>query len=323
MLMRIGVLILPDTSWSENLARWRAVEAMGFDSAWTYDHIWWRGLRDESWFSAVPVLAAAAACTTRVRIGLMVASPNFRHPVLTAKDAIAIDDISCGRFVLGVGSGAPSAGDAEVLGGAPLSPAERGVRFREFVELTRTLLDEPVTTVAGRFYSATQARMIPGPVQRPRLPLGVAASGPAGIALAARRGDAWITAGPANWTGGHTARECLDVVRRQVLRLRRECDAIGRDPSTVERIFIATPMCGDPLSSARACSDIAEAYAEAGMTQMVIHWPRPHGVYAGDPEVLRDIVTEVVPRLAGATARARPAHHPSTDGAPGDPRASE
>src|SRR5512144_1231548 len=115
--MRLGVLILPDMSWPDNVDRWRAAEQLGFDSAWTYDHIWWRGLRDHAWFAAMPVLAAAAAVTERIGIGIMVASPNFRHPVLTAKEAIAIDDISRGRFLLGVGSGAPLAGDAEVLGG--------------------------------------------------------------------------------------------------------------------------------------------------------------------------------------------------------------
>jgi alkanesulfonate monooxygenase SsuD/methylene tetrahydromethanopterin reductase-like flavin-dependent oxidoreductase (luciferase family) len=296
--MRVGTLIIPDTGWEKNAERWRSAERLGFDSAWTYDHIWWRGLRDSPWFSAVPVLSAAAAVTERLRIGLMVASPNFRHPVTLAKDAIAIDDVSRGRFVLGVGSGAPSAGDAEVLGGEPLSPRERGARFAEFVELTGRLLDNSVFSYAGRYYGAKDARMIPGSVQRPRLPLAIAASGKTGIQLAAQHGDAWITAGPANWLSGYTPQECLAAVAEQATELRRCCDRAGRDFLSMERIMIATPMCGNPLESAKTCLRIAEQYAEAGMSHLVIHWPRKSGIYAGDERVLADIADEVLPTIS-------------------------
>ena len=295
--MRLGVLILPDTSWGQNVDRWRHAEKLGFDSAWTYDHVWWRGLRDSAWYSAMPVLAAAAAVTSQVRIGIMVASPNFRHPVLTAKEAIAIDDICGGRFVLGVGSGAPHAGDAEVLGGEPFSAADRAARFQEFVELTDRLLSAPTTTYGGRFYGASDARMIPGSVQRPRLPLAVAASGPRGLELAARYGDAWITPGPANWLGGYTPDECHATVAGQIKELEQACDRAGRDFAAMERIMIATPMCGDPLESAESCLRIAERYAEIGMTHLIIHWPRDSGVYAGDPRVLEEIAVDVLPQV--------------------------
>jgi len=296
--MRLGTLILPDTVWGKNAERWRSAEQLGFDSAWTYDHVWWRGLRDSAWFSAVPVLSAAAAVTERMRIGLMVASPNFRHPVMLAKEAIAIDDISRGRFILGVGSGAPRAGDAEVLGGEPLSPADRSARFGEFVALTDQLLDNPTVSYTGRYYSAKDARMIPGSVQKPRLPLAVAASGKTGLDLAARHGDAWITAGPANWLGGYTPQECLATVTELVQELRRACDRAGRDLLDMERIMIVTPMCGDPLQSAKSCLRIAEQYAEAGMSHLVIHWPRESGIYAGDEQVMQDIAAEVLPAIA-------------------------
>lgn len=296
--MRLGVLILPDTTWAKNVQRWCAAEQLGFDSAWTYDHVWWRGLREHAWFAAMPLLAAAAAVTERMRIGLMVGSPNFRHPVTLAKEAIAIDDISQGRFVLGVGSGAPKAGDAEVLGGDPLSSAERSARFGEFVELTDRLLDNPAVTWTGRYYRAQEARMIPGSVQEPRLPLAVAASGKAGLDLAARFGDSWITAGPANWLGGHTPLECRAAVADQVRELKRACSRAGRDFSSMERIMIATPMCGNPLESAQSCLEIAEQYAEIGMSHLVIHWPRESGVYAGDERVLRDICAQALPRIA-------------------------
>lgn len=287
--MRLGVMILPERPWREGSGMWRTVDALGYDSAWVYDHLWWRGLRDEPWFSPLPVLAAAAASTGRIRLGLMVASPNFRHPVLLAKDAIAIDDISCGRFVLGIGSGSPDAGDAAIVDPAPLARRERAARFREFVELTDRLLREPVTDHAGRFYTAHEARMIPGCVQRPRLPLAIAASGPGALALAARHGDAWVTLGPTDFSRDHGPEECLAVVAAQADELRRACDRIGRDFTALDRVFIATGWAGDPLRSPEACLRLAERYAAAGMSHLVLHWPRESGVYAGEPDALHRI----------------------------------
>ncbi|MGA2522463.1 MAG: LLM class flavin-dependent oxidoreductase, partial [Acidimicrobiales bacterium] len=79
--MRLGVLVLPEFRWPEARSLWSRVEELGFDHAWTYDHLAWRTLRDSTWFGAVPVLAAAVVVTTRIRLGTLVASPNFRHPV--------------------------------------------------------------------------------------------------------------------------------------------------------------------------------------------------------------------------------------------------
>ena len=67
--------------WSTARDLWRRVEELGFDHAWTYDHLAWRSLRDSTWFGAVPFLAAGAVVTERIRLGTLVASPNFRHPV--------------------------------------------------------------------------------------------------------------------------------------------------------------------------------------------------------------------------------------------------
>ena len=103
--MRFGVLILPDAAWSSARERWLSAERMGFDHAWTYDHLSWRSLRDGPWFGSVPTLAAAAEATSRIRLGPMVASPNFRHPVTLAKELMTLDDISDGRITAGLGAG--------------------------------------------------------------------------------------------------------------------------------------------------------------------------------------------------------------------------
>src|SRR5436189_4408819 len=103
--MRRGVLILPEFRWSTAEPPWRRADELGFDHAWTYDHLAWRSLRDTTWFGAIPTLTAAAGVTARIRLGPLVASPNFRHPVVFAKELITLDDVAGGRLTLGLGAG--------------------------------------------------------------------------------------------------------------------------------------------------------------------------------------------------------------------------
>src|ERR687892_2840902 len=113
--MRVGALILPEHRWVEAAPRWRRAEDLGLDHVWPYDHLTWRSFRDRAWFGAVPTLTAAATVTTRIRIGTLVASPNFRHPVPFAKEVVTLDDVSGGRLTLGIGAGG-SGWDATMLG---------------------------------------------------------------------------------------------------------------------------------------------------------------------------------------------------------------
>ena len=169
--VRLGVVVLPEFRWSTARALWRRVEELGFDHAWTYDHLAWRSLRDATWFGAVPFLAAGAVVTERIRLGTLVASPNFRHPVPFARELVTLDDLSGGRLTLGIGAGADG-WDAVMLGQDPWSPAERAERFAEFLELLDRLLREPETSYEGRFYSAGRGAHLsrvraaaPGPVR--------------------------------------------------------------------------------------------------------------------------------------------------------------
>ena len=268
---------------------------MGFFCGWTYDHIFWRTMAEQPWFSATPVLTAAAAATSQLRIGLMVGSPNFRHPVTLVKDSLALDDISGGRFVLGVGAGAVSAGDAEVLGGPILDKYDRAERFAEFVQLSSELLDNRTLTKRGRFFSAQDARMIPGSTQAPRLPLAVAASGRKGIDLAAHYGDAWITAGPANWLGNTSAAASLELITRQRQLLDERLEEHGRTSTSFRKVVIATPAVGNPLESVDTCRRLLDTYSQIGFDEFVLHWPQENGIYAGKQAVLEDIAAAVLP----------------------------
>ena len=72
--MRLGVLILPEHHWPAAADKWLRAEELGFDHAWTYDHIAWGDLRDATWFASVPTLAAAACVTSTIRLGTLVRS---------------------------------------------------------------------------------------------------------------------------------------------------------------------------------------------------------------------------------------------------------
>ena len=227
--VRVGVVILPEHPWRTAQTLWRRAEALGFDHAWTYDHLAWRSLRDSSWFGAIPTLTAAATATDRIRIGPLVASPNFRHPVSFAKELVSLDDISDGRLTLGIGSGGVG-WDATILGEPAWSPRERADRFAEFVELTDRLLREPETDYAGRFYSADGARTYPGCTQQPRIPLAIAATGPRAMRLAATYADTWVTTGD-RWSEHLMPRDPgAAFVRGQIERLEDTCAQAGTRP---------------------------------------------------------------------------------------------
>jgi alkanesulfonate monooxygenase SsuD/methylene tetrahydromethanopterin reductase-like flavin-dependent oxidoreductase (luciferase family) len=286
-------MILPEHPWQEAQSLWRCAEELGFHHAWTYDHLAWRSLRDSAWFGAIPTLTAASLATTRIRLGTLVASPNFRHPVPFAKELVTLDDISGGRFTLGIGAGADG-WDATMLGGAAWSKRERADRFAEFVELTDLLLREPATSHKGRFYSADEARTYPGCVQRPRIPFAIAASGPRGMRLAARYGQAWVTTGDRKRAGPIAASEGAEIIRVQVARLEEVCVEVGRDPGSLQRLVVTGPQLDGGLASLEAFQDTAGQYAEAGVTEFVVHWPRSQGPYAGDPATFERIFAEVL-----------------------------
>jgi alkanesulfonate monooxygenase SsuD/methylene tetrahydromethanopterin reductase-like flavin-dependent oxidoreductase (luciferase family) len=292
--MRLGVVVLPEERWADGRPQWEQLDAWGFHSAWTYDHLAWRSLADGPWFATVPVLAAAALATTTIRLGTFVASPNFRHPVPFAKELMTLDDLSGGRFQLGVGAGGTGF-DATVLGAENLTPRQRVDRFGEFVELLDRLLTSPSTTYDGEWFTAHEARMVPGCVQRPRLPFVVAANGPRAMRVVARHGQAWVTTGStppdtgedAWWAALPGACERLDDALR----------AEGRDPHDVERYLSVDASGVFGLDSVEHLRDVLGRAGGLGFDEVVVHRPRPDGVYAGDLGVLERVASEVLPDL--------------------------
>lgn len=297
--MRLSTVILPIHRWSEGQKIWRRAEELGFHAAYTYDHLSWRSFRDGPWFGAIPTLTGAATVTQSMRLGTLVTSPNFRHPVTLAKELISLDDISGGRVTLGIGAGG-SGFDATALHGSqerPWTPKERADRFGEFVPLLDRLLTEDATTYEGAHYAAHEVRNIPGCVQRPRVPFAVAATGPRGMRLAARHGQAWVTIGdPASGSAG-TEAQARNAVREQLDRLAATCEREGRDPAELSKVMLTGFTPDRLMDSVDAFVDFAGAHKVLGIDELVLHWPLPGTPFEADPKVFEAIATDGVSQL--------------------------
>lgn len=284
--MRHGIVTLPQEPWARARRKWEAAEQLGFDHAWIYDHLSWRSLADQPWHATIPTLTAAALATNTIRLGTFVASPNFRHPVPFAKEVATVDEISGGRMLLGVGSGGTGF-DAFVLGQPEYTPRQRHERYVEFVAVLDELLrfETPGSggiSVDGEWYTARNARMVGEPAQRPRVPLILAANGPKGLALVAERGDAWVTTGPE----GKPEEEWWQAIAGLSSRLDDALARAGRETATLDRYLSLDSESTYFLESVQKFEDAAGRAAELGFTDVITHWPRADGVYAGSEDVL-------------------------------------
>jgi alkanesulfonate monooxygenase SsuD/methylene tetrahydromethanopterin reductase-like flavin-dependent oxidoreductase (luciferase family) len=285
--MRLSTLILPCDRWATVGPRWRRAEELGFHAAYTYDHLTWGRLQDAPWFGAVPTLAGAALSTSTMRLGTMVTSPNFRHPIPLAKDLMTIDDLSGGRLSIGVGSGGVGR-DSLVLGDPTWSARERADRFEEFVELLDRLFRNAETSSTGEFYRAHEARMIPGTVQSPRPPLYVAADGARGMDLAARIGDGWITL-------GRSIRDDVpmrEAVAEQLQRLAVALDRHGVSSAAFSRLLLLGFGDPPPFASAEVLPSLIEQYSGMGIDEIVVHWPVPDSPFEADIDLFEESVSE-------------------------------
>jgi len=188
--LKVGVQ-LPEVErevrWPELLAIARTAEEAGFDSLWVGDHMLYRGdgRPERGPWDVWTVLAALAASTERVRLGPLVASTAFHPPGVVARMAATIDEVSGGRFVLGVGAGW---NETEFRAfGLPFD--YRVARFEEAFTIIRRLVAGERVTFEGRFHRAEDAVLLPRP--RRRVPLLVGGIGPRLIAHASPHVDWW------------------------------------------------------------------------------------------------------------------------------------
>ena len=223
--LRLGINLWSQAAtWPEVLAAARRVDALGYDSLWTWDHLYAIfGDPHQPIFEGPGMLPAWAMATEHVRLGLMVGANTFRVPGLTAKLATTLDHISAGRAILGIG-GAWFEREHDAFG-IPFG-ASVGTRldwFDESVSVLRRLLDGERFTHEGNFYALHDAICEPRPVQA-HLPFLLGGSGKRKtLRTVALRADAWNTAGT------------IEEVRANDAVLREHCAAVGRDQATIQR----------------------------------------------------------------------------------------
>ena len=273
-------------SWDDVLDDFLEAEDLGFDHAWLVDHLVdTDGAPEDGCLEAWTLLAAIAAKTSRIRLGVLVSSNTFRNPALLLKEAVTVDHISGGRLILGIGTGWHE--DEHLRYGFDLpAPPERVDRFEEAVELISLLMQQERTTFHGRYYRAEDAHLEPRPVQRPRIPILIAAHRPRMLRIAARYADQWDTfaAIPGTATAGVEA-ELAD----RVTALDAACRAIGRDPAEIRRSTWAT---SDVLRSTDAYLDYVRRHHRLGFTDFSTVRPEP-----SDAAILRRVAAEVIPAL--------------------------
>ncbi len=224
--MRVGVQLPEverDVRWPEYAAMARAAEEVGFDSIWLGDHLLYRDERGERGpWDVWTQLAGLAAVTERVQLGPLVACTAFHRPAMLARMAAAVDEISRGRLVAGVGAGW---NEVEFRAfGIPFD--HRVARFEEAFEIIRRLLDGEHVTFAGRFYRVDDAVLLPKSARR--TPLMVGANGPRMLAATLPHVDAWNT-----WFThyGNTP----DGFERRNDEISLRAERAGRDPAEIAR----------------------------------------------------------------------------------------
>jgi probable F420-dependent oxidoreductase len=225
--MRVGIQ-LPEVErevrWPEYLAMARAAEAAGFESIWLGDHLLYRDddRPERGPWEAWTLLSALAAATERVRLGPLVACAGFHPPGLLAKMAATIDEVSGGRFVLGLGAG----WNAEEFRAFGIPFDHRVSRFEESFAIVRGLLAGERVTLGGRFWAAEDAVLLPRPARR--VPLMIGSNGPRVLRATLPHVDAWNTwyEDFANTAEGFAALNA---------RISQAAADAGRDPAEVER----------------------------------------------------------------------------------------
>ena len=286
MPLRIGAQVLTyGSSWNDALDTARLVDDLGYDYLWGHDHLYSTGGDPyQAFFEGWTTLAAWAAVTRRIRLGLLVGANTFRNPGVVAKMAVTIDHVSGGRSILGLGAGnvefenrAHGIDPGRTLG-------ERIDWFEESLAIVCDLLAGREVSHQSDKYQFDHVRHAPLPLQQ-RVPVVVGAAGEKrGLRLAARHADIW------QWFAGTDE---LDLFRHKDQVLREHCEAEGRDQAQIERMIgCKLIMRSSPQEAKRVADELIAVHK----------WPASirEVVWAGTPGQVADWLTPYVEAGAGS-----------------------
>jgi probable F420-dependent oxidoreductase len=271
--------------WRDMLEMARRAEAVGFNSFWMPDHLFYHfeNVHMQGGWDVWSLLAALAAATERIEIAPLVACAGYRNPALIAKMADTIDEISGGRFILGIGAGWHEP-EYRAFG---FPNDHRVSRFEEAIQIIRGLLKDGHIDFQGRFYQARDCELRPRGPRPGGPPILVGGGGDRMLRLTARYADQWNLDRKNDLNEVIALQEKVDGV----------CREVGRDPETLGRVigiqvdlpgFSRTPfrprqflvppwpLTGSPdelVASFRA-------YQTRGRVDHLIIWPDPMSVEA-------------------------------------------
>jgi F420-dependent oxidoreductase-like protein len=243
--------------WDEILDRVRFGEQAGFDGAWVFDHF--KPLYGNSvgpCYEGWTLLAALAASTERIRLGILVTGVTYRHPSVLAAEAAVIDHVSNGRLEFAIGA-AWFDGEHNELGIDFPGNRERIERLDEAIDVIRLLMTEAGASYDGKYYSLKNATYEPKPIQQPHPPIWVGGTGEKlMLPLVARQADVW-----------HGFGNLADLKRRAEI-LDRHAEKAGRDPAAIKR--------STALSLSEDWTEVREridAVDDMGFSYLTCSWP--------------------------------------------------
>ena len=215
-----------DSTWADVRDLWLELEDMNFDHLWVYDHYLPTGTKDvdlpvlDSW----SLLAALSQIVKKPKLGTLVTSNTFRHPVTLAKMITSLDHISAGRAILGLGAGWHE--PEHTAYGLPFpSPKHRIERLEETVGIIKELWSEKRTTFSGKHFQITNAPFEPKPLQKPHPPILIGGGGEKHtLRVVAKYADDW------NWNLNGT----IDDYKRKLEILNQHCELVSRDPKEIK-----------------------------------------------------------------------------------------
>jgi alkanesulfonate monooxygenase SsuD/methylene tetrahydromethanopterin reductase-like flavin-dependent oxidoreductase (luciferase family) len=317
MGVKLGINLWSQASdWPSFLAAGRRAEELGYDTLWTWDHLYAIfGDPHQPIFEGYTALAALAQATDRIQLGLFVGANTFRNPGLAVKAVTTIDHISDGRAIMGIGGAwfelEHQAFGIDFGGGF----GQRLDWLAEAASATRALLDgSTVTSAAGGRYAFDELQLDPPPIQD-HLPIMIGGGGERKtLRIVAEYADMWNVFGTP------------DVVSHKDAVLRAHCADVGRDPATIERTLGCkvtirsseaeaervrldllernqTPLErveGDTSFWTGTPEQIAETmidYVRIGFEHFIVELPAPY-----DAETMESLATVVRPMVDSAVA---------------------
>jgi len=294
------------TTWDDIVATWKEADALGYDSAWVFDHfIPIFGDQEGPCLEGWTLLAALAAETNHLQVGALVTGNTYRNPALLAKMATTVDQVSHGRLALGIGAGWFER-DHTAYGFTFGTPHERARKLGEALQVITKLWSEDHPTFQGKYYRLDHAPFAPRNVQKPHPPIIVGGQGKDWIIpLVARYADGW------NAVSGVTP----DGIRERRQIIEDECKRIGRTPcpSYVSVLLPLVAITNVPLAgpvvrfgaravvkkevaqsiladSPDAIRDRIRAYVDAGASEIILSLRTPF-----DHELMRRFAQEIMP----------------------------